>query len=44
VNLTVELEILLFLHGAMSEVSTDITICTWRDVRSLYKYSINICT
>jgi hypothetical protein len=32
------LQILPFVHGAMSEVSKNITICTRRDVRSLYKY------
>jgi hypothetical protein len=31
-------KILPFVHDAMSEVSVNITICTWRVVRSLYKY------
>jgi len=38
VELIVEFEILTFVHGAMSEVSTNVTICIWREVRSLYKY------
>ena len=32
------LPILPFVHGGISEISTNITICTWRDIRSLYKY------